>query len=63
MIETVCRMIGSGTPQFGAVPYRRGENMTLYADTAKAGSLLGWTQRVSLDDGLKRTIAAYREMQ
>lgn len=63
MIETVCRLIGGGTPQFGAVPYRRGENMALYADTAKAGALLGWTPRVSLDDGLQRTIAAYREIQ
>lgn len=63
-IETVCRMIGGGTPQFGAVPYRCGENMALYADTAKAAALLGWAQRVSLDEGLQRTIAAYnREMQ
>jgi nucleoside-diphosphate-sugar epimerase len=63
MIETVCRMIGGGTPQFGTVPYRQGENMALHADIAKAGALLGWTPRLSLDEGLRRTIASYREMQ
>jgi nucleoside-diphosphate-sugar epimerase len=60
MIETVCRMIGSGTPQFGVIPYRNGENMALYADISKITSKYGWSPSVSLNEGLLRTISAYR---
>lgn len=63
MIETVCRMTGSGKPEFGAVPYRRGENMALYADVSKAVKLLEWSPRISLEIGLARTIESYREAQ
>lgn len=63
MIETVCRMTGGGKPEFGAVPYRRGENMALYADVRKAAKLLGWSPRISLEIGLARTIESYREAQ
>jgi nucleoside-diphosphate-sugar epimerase len=63
LIEKVCQIIGSGAPQFGALPYRRCENMALYADIAKADSLLRWTPRVSLDEGLERTISAYMDLK
>ncbi len=63
MIETVCRMTGGGKPEFGAVPYRRGENMALYADVRKAAKLLEWSPRISLEIGLARTIESYREAQ
>jgi len=63
MIETVCRMTGGGKPEFGAVPYRRGENMALYADVRKAAKLLDWSPRISLEIGLARTIESYREAQ
>jgi len=32
-----------------------------YADYSRARSVLGWQPRVSLEDGLKRTLAFYRE--
>lgn len=56
MIETVQRLIGRGMPQFGAVAYRMGENMELYADISKAKMLLGWKPKVSLEEGLGKTI-------
>lgn len=61
VIETVCRATGGGMPQFGAVSYRRGENMRLFADVSNATRLLGWTSSVDLNTGLQRTIDAYRE--
>lgn len=60
VIENVQQLAGGGEPQFGAVPYRAGENMALYADIAKAQRLLGWRPKTSLKDGLDRTIAAIR---
>ena len=62
MIEKVCRIVGGGAPQFGDLPYRRGENMSLYADIGKAAKLLGWSPLVDLETGLKRTIDSYRKL-
>lgn len=56
MIETVRRLIGKGTPRFGEIAYRPGENMELYADITKAQALIGWRPNVSLEIGLDKTI-------
>ena len=61
VIEKVVQLIGSGKPDFGALPYRSGENMKLYADISAARELLGWQPATSLDDGLKKTIFWYRQ--
>lgn len=45
----------------GILPYREGEVMHFYSDNEKAKRLLNWRPKVSLDEGLKRTIAWYRE--
>jgi nucleoside-diphosphate-sugar epimerase len=45
--------------RFGALPYRRGEIWHLVGDNAKAKELLGWEPKVSLEEGLRRTIAWY----
>jgi len=44
---------------FGAVPYRKGEEMFLKADTSRIESL-GWHRKFSLDEGLKLTIEGTR---
>ena len=56
LIEQVCALTNSGHPQFGAIAYRPGENMLLYADINKIRSMLNWEPQVSLEQGLKRTI-------
>mgnify|MGYP000697533016 CR=1 FL=1 len=53
-IQTI---VGAGEPLFGKIPYRVGENMALYADISKARALLDWSPKVTLDEGLKNTIA------
>lgn len=57
VVETIVKLCGGGEPVFGAIPYRVGENMSLYADVEKAGKLLGWAPKIGLEDGLRRTIA------
>lgn len=63
VIEAVVRFVGRGRPVFGAHPLRPGENMALFADASKAARLLGFTARTSLDEGLSRTIAWYRDRE
>lgn len=60
MIEQVCALVGQGQPDFGHIPYRKGENMALWANTNHARELLGWTPQVSLEEGLTRTIEYYK---
>ncbi|HTB80547.1 MAG TPA: NAD(P)-dependent oxidoreductase [Opitutaceae bacterium] len=61
IIETVRDLTGGGTPLFGKIAYRRGENMELYPDISKAKSILGWKPQVALDQGLKETIQWSRD--
>jgi len=56
VIETLKQQIGRGDPQFGEVPYRSGENMKLYANISKAKALLSWEPKVTLEQGLNKTI-------
>ena len=61
LIESVRNLVGGGSPQFGRIPYRIGENMELYADVSKAKTLLDWAPRVNLESGLTRTIQWFRD--
>lgn len=61
VIEKIAKIIGRGDPDYGAYPYRPGENMRLYADVALARTVLGWRASTSLDEGLRRTVSWYRE--
>lgn len=60
IIEKVVELVGRGQPDFGAYPYRAGENMELYADISLAKNLLKWEPQTNLEDGLKKTIDYYR---
>jgi nucleoside-diphosphate-sugar epimerase len=62
VVENVVSIIGSGKPNFGAVPYRQGESMELYADISLAKKDLGWQPKINLSDGLKKTISFYRNL-
>jgi nucleoside-diphosphate-sugar epimerase len=56
IIEIVRGLVGKGSPEFGKIPYRIGENMSLYADTKKANKILKWTPETFISDGIKKTI-------
>ena len=59
MIEKVCRITGSGEPLYGEVPYRREENMALYASVKKAELFLQWKSSTALEKGIQKTIDWY----
>ena len=59
-IEKVQRTVGSGTPRYGEIPFRKGENKALVADITKAKALLNWNPIISIDEGIRRTVDAYR---
>lgn len=44
------------------LPYRKNELFRFVGDHAKAEQILGWKARVPLDEGLRRTLAAMREL-
>jgi len=44
-------------------PAKPGEQRRSALDSTRAGEMLGWQPRVSLADGLARTVAAFRERQ
>ena len=42
-------------------PPRAGEQLRSVIDPARAGKVLAWSPRVSLEEGLSRTLAWFRE--
>ena len=60
MINKVCKITQKGKPKFGSIPYRDGENMKLFANTSKIKKILGWKSKITLDEGLKKTIESYK---
>ena len=59
LIETLNRILGTNiTPTFG--PVREGDVHDSQADITKAQQLLGYRPHVSLEEGLRRTLAWYQ---
>ena len=46
---------------FGALPYREHEIWRMFNDCEKAERFLGWKCQIDLEDGLRKTIAWYKE--
>lgn len=61
VVELVNSVIAKGTPLFGKIPYRIGENMELYADINKAKNLLNWAPQIDLLEGIERTVKYYND--
>jgi nucleoside-diphosphate-sugar epimerase len=63
VVETVLRASGSASEaRFGALAYRPTEYKMLSGDPSRAERVLGWRARVSLEDGLDRTIAWFKQV-
>ena len=63
VVEIILRSAGSASEaRFGALAYRPTEYKMLSGDPARAERVLGWRARVSLEDGLDRTVAWFRQV-
>jgi len=57
--ELVKSFIGKGIPNYGARPYREGENMELYADIRKSKELINWEPKTKINDVLNNIVDWY----
>jgi nucleoside-diphosphate-sugar epimerase len=61
LAEKICAMVGGKkTINWHTRPVRAGEIYFLNSSNAKATKMLGWEPKVSLEDGLRRTIELWR---
>ncbi|HWB46968.1 MAG TPA: NAD(P)-dependent oxidoreductase [Hyphomicrobiaceae bacterium] len=61
VVERIAAEFGNRiAPKFGVLPDRPAEN-EVAADTGPAVAMLGWKATTSLEDGLRQTVAWYRE--
>jgi len=59
--QLIYQLCGSkNQPCLGSIPYRPGETMHFYCDNQRAQKILNWRPRVTLREGLMRTIEWYR---
>jgi nucleoside-diphosphate-sugar epimerase len=65
MVDTILSVVGSGRKQHVPWPedYERNETGDYIADTTKIKAATEWEPQVSLKEGVKRTVAYYRENQ
>ena len=58
LIKTLTR--SKGAVHFGAIPYRTNEVWDMRLDSSKLKKITGWKPKISLEDGLARTIKAVK---
>jgi len=61
VINKICELLNSGKPQFGKIDLRKDEIMKLYPNILKAKKILNWKPRISLENGLKKTIKFFNK--
>lgn len=62
VVESMCRVAGTGVePDVRGTGTPPGEITRQWVDSSKLRTASGWTPRVSLEEGLRRTIEWYRE--
>ena len=61
LVKLIHKLIGKGFPKFGGIPYQKIENMKLIANFNNFKKDTKWKPKVSLHNGLKKTINSYKE--
>jgi len=57
VVDMICSIVSAGRPNYGALPYREGESMSLFADINHAKDRLDWQPKIGLEEGLRLTIS------
>ena len=61
IVNMVLRLTNSKTePEWGAIPYRKNEIWSMRGDNSKAKSILKWEPKTSMEGGMIKTIAPYK---
>ena len=58
-INLVRKLIGKGQPCIGGLKYKKETNMNNYPNIKKAKIKLNWKPKISLIEGLKKTITSF----
>ncbi len=61
VVDCVTNFLNKNKAKFGALNYREKESMNLFADINKANQILNWSPKISLKEGLERTINWYQK--
>ncbi len=61
ILNLVVEILNKGKPIIGGIDYRDNESMNLYASVKKAKDLLGWEPKISLEEGLAKTIEYFKD--
>ncbi|MCI0673259.1 MAG: SDR family NAD(P)-dependent oxidoreductase [Myxococcaceae bacterium] len=62
LVKTIAELTGTRSSiEIGALEYRPTEIWRMFADSTRARTLFGWTPRLGLHEGLKRTVEWYRQ--
>ncbi len=62
IIKKIHKIIGKGNPKFGNNPLRKNENLKSYANINKILKDTKWKPKISIDNGLNRTIKYYKNI-
>ena len=62
IINTIRKIVKKGHPEYGQIPLRKDEPINLYPDIKLSSKLLNWKPKVSLLNGLKKTIKFYKNL-
>ena len=61
LILTIVKLVGKGSPIFSKIKLRSDELINLYPNISKAKNLLNWVPKISLKNGLRKTIKFYKK--
>ena len=61
LIKKICRLSKGGNPEFGKIAFRKDELLKLYPNLSKLKKITNWRQKISLEEGLKKTINYYKK--
>tara|TARA_B110000858_G_C17745547_1_gene447127 strand:+ start:362 stop:1273 length:912 start_codon:yes stop_codon:yes gene_type:complete len=60
LVSKVANLTNTELPKFGNLDYKVNESMELWGSNDKARKILNWTPKVSIDEGLQKTIDSYK---
>ncbi len=61
VIKNIIKILKSGQPQYGQIKMRKDEIKNLYPDIRKVKKEINWYPKISLNEGLRKTIINYKK--